>query len=94
MQHQTKAWSDPRRWPPDLWRESMLFIGCEAGRDGFSIGDVQSRRKGRRLAACRRRLAWELHQNRGLSTPQIGVLMRKDHSSVVRMLHPAGTAVE
>lgn len=87
MQHQTKVWTDPRRWPADLWRESMLILGREAGRDKYSIGDIQSRRKGSRLTACRRRLAWELHQNHGLSTPQIGALMRKDHSTVVRLLH-------
>lgn len=85
MDTQALKWRDPARWPEgEHWRH-MLTVGREAGRFGFSIGDIRSVRKYRELVRCRAHVATLLH-DQGLSTPQIGGLFYKDHSTIVTLL--------
>lgn len=52
---------------------------------GFTMHDIRSSRRNSKLVECKREIALYL-RNKGLSYPKIGLLMNKDHTSVMNLL--------
>jgi chromosomal replication initiation ATPase DnaA len=50
---------------------------------GFTAEDLRSARKPRKLAACRRVACFLLHDQLGLSYPEIGRVLERHHTSVL-----------
>lgn len=83
--HAAYVWRDPARWPDGQYRACLMEVGRIAGLWKFSIGNVWSRKKSVALTRCRANIAVVL-KHKGLSTPQIGGLIKKDHTTVMRLL--------
>jgi chromosomal replication initiation ATPase DnaA len=56
---------------------------------GFTMHDIRSRRRNSKLIECKREIALYL-RNKGLSYPKIGLIMGKDHTSVMNLLKVLG----
>lgn len=72
--------------PRDLSR--AILAEC-AAKHGITVNDLlHDRKRSRRalLVAARRECARRLRLERNLSTPQIGALLRRDHTSVLYLL--------
>lgn len=64
---------------------AMRIIDDTCSKHGLSKTEIISPRRQQRLMACRIEIARELSAL-GLSTPQIGKLMNRDHSSILNQL--------
>lgn len=74
--------------------ETRAALEAIAAEHGLTLDQLISPNKFRRYVAARRECYRYLHEVRGWSTPQIGKLFRRNHSTIVVALDSHGRAEE
>ena len=77
-----KAWS----LAPATEAAMLLALIRIAQRHGCTIEELRGPNRARRLVNARREVAIELHDKHQLSTPVIGRLLHRDHTTVLNYL--------
>lgn len=64
----------------------MVFISVVSRRTGVSVDDILSQKRNMGIVRIRAQIALILRKNMRLSYPEIGSVMGRDHSSVMKLI--------